>query len=514
MKRISLFPGAAFVDSDLPLRIKVRRICAFSFGTLLLAFFSCVLSLYYCAQQYQAMFGVNYTQSTILNQAAHTNELLADYQEFPSAESAEELRRAVAAGQRAVTLLDNLPSATDEQHMLATAISRTYATYADSIDKLLTAATVETSTQAFHRLCNECYEIGGYVDTYLKQLIQQTLSDGQDEYQAQLHVIWFSLVVIIALLFFSGFMMLYLTGFVTQRIARPITVLASAAQSLAANHMDIPDVPAQTNDEIGILTRNFNRMKADCRQLLVTQQEKEEITRHLFDEHLKRTETERQLSAARFSALKNQINPHFLFNTLNLVTQTAQQEQDGQTEKLVRQLSDLLRYTLYNTHDRVPLSTELDVLYSYMNIQEARFPDLFGFWVDCRIDPESVEIPSFILQPLVENAMRHGIRPKNGGGLVRVKVSMEGAFVRITVTDNGVGMPPEVLRALRDGTYQPKKSNSGIGVLNVAARVKMLYPTGDFRIFSRPGLGTCMKLIYPAVTPQPQTLFEERGTQP
>jgi hypothetical protein len=143
--------------------------------------------------------------------------------------------------------------------------------------------------------------------------------------------------------------------------------------------MDIPDVPVcGSDDEIGDLTRTFNRMKDDCRSLLTAQQEKEELTRELYEERLSHIAAENQLSAAHLAMLKQQINPHFLFNTLTLISQTAQQENAGETGRLIQQLSILLRHNLYDRQDRVTIRQELETLYSYMYIQESRFLDRVG----------------------------------------------------------------------------------------------------------------------------------------
>lgn len=115
--------------------------------------------------------------------------------------------------------------------------------------------------------------------------------------------------------------------------------------------------------------------------------------------------------------------------------------------------------------------------------------------------PECIVIPSFTLQPLVENAIQHGIEKKSGSGQVRIRIEKQDRYIRISVTDNGAGMDRKTLDTLRFGSYIPKRKDSGIGVGNVATRLKMLYPDSSFSIFSLPGIGTCVRLIYPAAPP-------------
>ena len=132
-----------------------------------------------------------------------------------------------------------------------------------------------------------------------------------------------------------------------------------------------------------------------------------------------------------------------------------------------------------------------------MYIQESRFLDRVAFWVDCQVPPEDYCIPTFTLQPLVENAVSHGVAPCEAGGVIRIKIALRGALLRITVTDNGVGMDKAVRGRLNRLEDVPAGQNNGIGVVNVARRLELLCPGSRFHVASWPGLGTCIRIELP-----------------
>ena len=149
---------------------------------------------------------------------------------------------------------------------------------------------------------------------------------------------------------------------------------------------------------------------------------------------------EKQLDEVRLQMLKNQINPHFLFNTLNMIASTAQIEDAAATEKMIHALSRLFRYNLKSTDSVMPLERELKVVQDYMYLQQMRFGQRIRYDTDCNQDTLEVLVPSFALQPLVENAIIHGISPKGQGGRIHVRSWMEGRRIWISVADTGLSL--------------------------------------------------------------------------
>jgi signal transduction histidine kinase len=194
-----------------------------------------------------------------------------------------------------------------------------------------------------------------------------------------------------------------------------------------------------------------------------------------------------QLSGARLATLQAQINPHFLFNTLNSIAVRARDGDGPGTVRMVEQLSDLLRRTL-NRHraNEVPLAEELDLVRQYLAIEEARFSDRLrpAFAIDP--DVQSAAVPSFAVQHLVENAMRHGIARRAGAGRLTVRARRDGNAVDISVTDDGTGVT-----AL---TPTPQ----GHGIENTRDRLRALYGAhASLTLAPAPGGGTVATLRLP-----------------
>ena len=174
-------------------------------------------------------------------------------------------------------------------------------------------------------------------------------------------------------------------------------------------------------------------------------------------------ELERRLAEARLQALQMQLNPHFLFNTLNAIAALMHQDVAA-ADRVVVRLSEMLRMALDSSSTQeVPLRQELEFLSRYLDIETLRFGDRLE--VSREIPPETLEalVPNLILQPLVENSIRHGIQPRTGPGCIQLLARRDGATLRLSVRDNGAGSPT------------PLPSREGIGLTNSRARLHQLY---------------------------------------
>ena len=179
---------------------------------------------------------------------------------------------------------------------------------------------------------------------------------------------------------------------------------------------------------------------------------------------LQAAQLETSLADARFHALELQIQPHFLFNTLNAISSLVRVKRNDEAITMLAGLSDLLRYTLDHAGDQqVALDDELAVLRRYLEIQRARFPDRMSFTIEASVEAGRATVPTLLLQPLVENAIRHGIEVSASPGAVNVRAFRNNGHLHIEVFNSGV------LRE-RDG--------SGIGVRNTVARLRHLYGDG------------------------------------
>ena len=249
------------------------------------------------------------------------------------------------------------------------------------------------------------------VQTYMKdragQLEQMTVKDGNEEYEKNRFL--FSMLPAVGILWGAGvlWMVWQLSRTVRRKIVEPVVMLAGEAERIGKNDFSGPELKETGEDEIGLLIRSFNKMKAATKGYIEA----------LKENH----EKERQLEAVRLQMLKSQINPHFLFNTLNMIAGTAQIEDAAATEKMIHALSRLFRYNLKSAASVMPLERELRVVQDYMYLQQMRFGKRIQYFTDC--SPETLEIlvPSFMLQPLVENAVKHGLSTRSKGGKILVR---------------------------------------------------------------------------------------------
>ena len=204
-----------------------------------------------------------------------------------------------------------------------------------------------------------------------------------------------------------------------------------------------------------------------------------------YERDLRAAQLEGQLAAARLSALQGQLRPHFLFNTLNMIAEQVHTDPAGADAMLTR-LGVLLRSSFVETdRERVPLRRELELLESYVEIMQSRFRGRLTFSLD--VDPATLDalVPRFILQPLVENAIKHGVEPREEGGCVTVSARRQGEALSLEVRDNGDGLGG----VIREGT----------GVGNTRERLHHLYGPGRqrFDLVPAPGGGTVASVLIP-----------------
>lgn len=207
------------------------------------------------------------------------------------------------------------------------------------------------------------------------------------------------------------------------------------------------------------------------------------------EREVRATQLEAQLAQAQLQALKMQLHPHFLFNTLNGIAGLVRDNRNKAAVDMLVGLSDLLRYTLENAgKQEVSLREELEFLELYLDIQQMRFSDRLR--VEMQVAPETLDavVPNLILQPLVENAIRHGIALRATGGMIGVSAALEDGLLQIRVYDDGPG--------LQSGA--PEGASGGIGLSNTRARLAQLYgAVHRFTAENRPGGGFEAALAIP-----------------
>jgi two-component system, sensor histidine kinase YesM len=275
------------------------------------------------------------------------------------------------------------------------------------------------------------------------------------------------------------------TWLISQSISRPIKQLQDVTRTIT--HRDLQAlVSADNADEIAELGRNFNIMVGQIRELLDAKMLEHE-----------------QLQKAELRVLQAQINPHFLYNTLDAIVWMAEANRPAQVVDLVRELSRFFRITLSKGKDWITLREEIGHVESYLAIQKMRYRDILDYHIDVGADLLDVSILKLTLQPLVENALYHGIKNKRSGGTITLRAQPTGdGSLFIEIEDNGIGMRPEKLQLLRAQLHSANDPGtgpeSGFGLNNVNQRLHLYYGEKyGLTIESEYKVGTRVSLVIP-----------------
>jgi len=249
-----------------------------------------------------------------------------------------------------------------------------------------------------------------------------------------------------------------------------------------------PIAIAEGRDEIGALIRSFNAMAVKIHSLIHEVYKLEIRQKNLELEHLR----------AELSALHSQVNPHFLFNTLNALYVVCVKNGYRDVASVIRDLSLLMRQMLSRGDDLIPLREELHFTAMYLQIEKFRFGDLFEYAFEVDPDANEMRIPRMSVQLLVENACKHGLQARRDNRRVAVTAKLEDQALAVTVADNGIGMEEEKLRQVMDMARSDSGGHEHVGIRNVCKRLELYYRgMAAFRIDSRPGEGTTVGFRIP-----------------
>lgn len=272
---------------------------------------------------------------------------------------------------------------------------------------------------------------------------------------------------------------------ISRSIYIPIKRLHDVTSTITKNDLQVL-VTRENADEITELGINFNIMIGKIRELL--------------DAKMKEQES---LKKAELRALQAQINPHFLYNTLDTIIWMAETQQTDQVVQLVSALSSFFRISLSKGQDWITIGEEVERTHSYLTIQKMRYRDILDFHIEVDAAVANNTILKLILQPLVENALYHGIKNKRSGGMISVRASQNGdGEIVLEVEDNGVGMTQDKLERVRAQISEDSEEirlETGFGIDNVNKRIRLYYGRQyGLSIASEYQVGTCVTLVIPA----------------
>lgn len=268
-------------------------------------------------------------------------------------------------------------------------------------------------------------------------------------------------------------------------VAEPIRELQAFAGKIADGHLS-ERTPEPDVEELRQLSGSLNTMAGRLSDLMEENR--------LEQESLKKSE---------LRVLQAQVTPHFLYNTLDAIVWLAEAKRTEEVISITRALSDFYRISLSDGHDWITLAQEEEHLRGYLTIQKIRYRDILDYEIDIEPGLKTEMILKLSIQPLVENAIYHGIRNRRGGGLISVRAWQEAGRLHVLVRDNGAGMPPERLEELRRMMSAHRGADySGFGLFNVDQRIKLYYgQTRGLEIESEQGKGSSISFDVPLLGP-------------
>lgn len=286
----------------------------------------------------------------------------------------------------------------------------------------------------------------------------------------------FVLISLLAIVF-SSMLILYTVKSINKSVHKIIAGIKEVQQGNLAVQITL-----DSHDEMGQIAHNFNDMTTTVQTLI------EEVT-----------EATGKQKEAEIRALEAQINPHFLYNTLDSINWMAIEKDEYEISKMIRNLGVILRYSISKSNHLVSIDLLADWLDKYISLQQMRFNNSFTYKASVDNAARGVQVYKLLLQPFVENAIIHGFKGVERGGILRVDISLsdDGGSLCVIIEDNGVGMPPETVRMFNNRA-QAVQDEGSIGLHNAFARMEMYYgDKASWNVSGMPGLGTVITLRLP-----------------
>lgn len=395
---------------------------------------------------------------------------------------------------------DNLPKdfSYDKNSLLLKNIRNTIGTYLAETSYAIQAKRGRDIDQYVLHY-DEANKVLGYINYYIKELNDSQFQENTGKYLGVVNKLNFIEILNVYIVIGTIIFNIILIFWFTYRITKPIISLSRSADEIAKGNFDIAQIDIRTKDEISILGEAFNRMISNIKQNINEIKEKAELESRLKEQEMQNLMMKNLLKDAKLQLLQSQVNPHFLYNTLNTGAQIAMLEGASTACTFIDQVARFYRYNLENLDRPITLKEEINNINTYIYILKTRFEDMIEFHQEIDEGISGVQIPSMTLQPIVENAYIHGVGELEQDGKIVIKAKKKENFIEISISDNGKGMSEEQLRAIMDAEnddetgleHSKHGAGTGIGMKNVISRLKLFFNREDvFSIRSSPGRGT------------------------
>ncbi|MBB2182619.1 histidine kinase [Lachnospiraceae bacterium MD1] len=417
-------------------------------------------------------------------------EALGDVQdsvyEYLNTQSSEALENYYRSEQSYRKLIGELNGSTIDNEIIIMQknIKNMSDTYLDMIDEAV-AAKRGRNIEKYKVIYEDAVTMYDYINNYIHSLNNEQFKYNSNNYERLLLSFRYLEVISMTVLAIITVFNIALIIIVTRSVTEPLTMLTKAAYEVAAGNFDVDLLHEDSTDEIEIVTKAFNYMIDSIHQYITKIKESMELENKMKEKELMMIN---HLKDAQLKYLQAQINPHFLFNTLNAGVSLAMMEEADKTALYIENMSNFFRSNMKSFEQDSTIRDEINLVDSYIYILNVRFSGGIHFYKEIDESVIDTRVPSMILQPIVENSVNYGIRDIDYMGEIRLKVIMVEDCIDIIVSDNGAGIDDAIVRRIMSANLEDKasisesavaKDSNGIGLGNVINRLRLYYNRED-----------------------------------
>ena len=328
-----------------------------------------------------------------------------------------------------------------------------------------------------------------YINSYIYSLNSRQLQCNSHNYEALFTSLKYSETANLTILCMTSALVTLLVFLLTRGITDPLQRLAEAAEQVANGSLVAEVSGPVTNDEVGIVTAAFNQMVVSLKDNMEQARQRIALESAMKEKQLL---MEAHLKDTQLKYLQSQINPHFLFNTLNACAQLAMLEGADRTYTYVQNVADFYRYNVRKKDGVATLAEEIGLVNNYIYIINVRFSGEIHFIKEIEEGVTDVPMPAMILQPLVENSINHGLRDVEWEKKIWLSVYRENNRICVSVRDNGIGISPEQKQSILNNDLNGnglQEHTTGVGLRNVIGRLRLFYNRDDVMEITSTGSG-------------------------
>ncbi len=437
--------------------------------------------------------GDSYNSNTELNYfsqtLAQTEKALETYLNYHTFESIDNFYSNRAKVEEFMQNMQKLPSTNEvvQKEYIVYQLALSFLTYSSKAVAARRANNSEEITY-YYKKTSDNYNI---LLAQLLELNKLLLQENAEKYENNHDNIVYTTKVGFFFFFVFAFLALVILYLSITTIIQPLKKISAVAHRVSKRDFDVPLFNISTNDEIGSICTAFDRMIISIREYIDTIWEKAHTEAELKEKEI---EMQALYTDAQLRALQNQINPHFLFNTLNTGAQLAMMENADKTCYFLEQVADFFRYNIQQEKKTATIDEELGLVDNFVYIMKVRFGNRLDFEKEIPVQTFKEEIPVMTLQPLVENCIKHGL--KNKKVKVILSIQTEEKYIVISISDNGSGIPDQIKENVflavenettklpeqilnQNNVLEDQRQHTGTGLINVFLRLKLYFHRND-----------------------------------